>query len=171
MVPNSGYSIEAYAKPGAVLWALRAVLGNDVYYRAYREYIHRWAYKHPTPYDFFATFNQVTGQDLEPFWFQWFFTNQRLDQAITGVTQTGDRVSVTVQNAGQVMMPVDVTARTADGKTVTWREPMSTWYDGRTSLTTTHEVPGTVTEVTLDAQQNYPDMDRGNNTWRRAATP
>jgi len=171
VVPNSGYGIEAYAKPGTVLWALRAVLGNDLFYRAYQEYIHRWAYKHPTPFDFFHTFDEVAGQDLDPFWFQWFFTNQRLDQAITSVSQTGNRVSVTVQNVGQVMMPVDVTARTADGKTVTWREPMSTWFDGRTSLTTTHDAPGPVTEVTLDAQQNYPDMDRGNNVWRRTVTP
>ncbi len=167
VVPNSGYDPEAYDKPGSVLWALRAILGNDEFYQAYRTYIRRWAYRHPTPWDFFATFNDVTHQDLDPFWFQWFFTNEKLDQAVTAVTQTGNRLSVTVRNVGQVMMPVDVTARLADGRSVAWREPMTAWYDGRTSLTTTHEVPGPVVSVELDAAQSFPDVDRANNVWRK----
>ena len=167
VVPNSGYDPEAYEKPASVLWALRAVLGNDEFYRAYRSYIARWAYRHPTAYDFFATFDDVTHRDLDPFFFQWWFTNQQLDQAITAVSQTGNRLGVTVRNVGQIMMPVDVTARLADGRSMTWREPMTAWYDGRTELTTSHEVPGPVVSVELDADHNFPDVDRANNVWKK----
>jgi hypothetical protein len=167
VTPNSGYGVEAYAKPASVLYALRATLGNDLFYQAYRTYIRNWAYKHPTPYDFFNTFNSVTKQNLDPFWYQWFFTNERLDQAVTGVTQEGNRLNVTVRNVAQVYAPIDVTARTSDGKTVSWREAASVWNDGKEAVTTTHEVTGTVTEVVLDAQKNFPDMERGNNSWRK----
>jgi aminopeptidase N len=167
VVVRSEYGVEAYAKPAVVLYALRATLGNDLFYQAYRQYIREWSYKHPTPYDLFNTFNTVTKQDLDPFWFQWFFTNERLDQAVAGVTQEGNRVTVSVRNVGQVYAPIDVTAHTGDGKTVTWREPASVWYSGRETVTTTHEVPGTVTEVVLDAARNFPDVDRGNNDWKK----
>ena len=167
MAPNSGYTQEAYYKPSSVLYALMATLGHDEFYKAYRTYIRRWEYKHPTAYDFFDTFDDVTGRNLDPFWVQWFFTTEKLDQAVTAVRQTGDRLSVTVRNVGQVYAPVDVTARTAAGRTVTWRVPMTAWYDGRTELTTTHAVPGRVTSVELDAAHAFPDADRANNVWQK----
>jgi hypothetical protein len=165
VVPNSGYDTEAYDKPGSALYALRATLGDDVFYRGYRSYIRRWAYRHPTPYDFFASMAGAAGQDLDPFWFQWFFTNQRLDQAVTGVTQSGGRVSVTVRNVGQIYAPVDVSAHLADGRTVSWREPVSAWYGGGRTLTTSHAVPGPVVRVVLDEPKAFPDIDRSNNSW------
>ena len=162
---TSNYSTEAYDKPGSVLYALRATLGDAVFFRGYRSYIHRWAYRHPTPFDFFDSMAEAAGQDLDAFWFQWFFTNQRLDQAVTAVTQSGGRVSVTVRNVGQIFAPVDVTAHLADGRTVSWREPMSAWYGGARTLTTSHAVPGPVVRVVLDEPRNFPDIDRGNNSW------
>lgn len=164
--PEADYSVEAYDKPSSVLYALLTTLGEETFYRAYREYIRRWAYRHPTPWDFFHTMSSVSGRDLEPFWFQWFFTDERLDQAVTAVQQAGDSVTVTVENVGAVYAPVDVTARTADGKSVTWRVDDTAWYPGRTTLTTTHAVRGRVVEVTLDAARSYPDVSRANNVWR-----
>ncbi|HET9982375.1 MAG TPA: M1 family metallopeptidase [Longimicrobiales bacterium] len=164
--PQADYSVEAYDKPSSVLYALMRTLGEETFYRAYREYIRRWAYKHPTPYDFFNTMSSVSGRELEPFWFQWFFTDERLDQAVSAVQQVGDSVTVTVQNVGTVYAPIDVTARTADGKSVAWRVDDTAWYSGRTTLTTTHAVKGRVVEVTLDAARSYPDVERGNNVWR-----
>lgn len=167
VVPTADYGTEAYDKPGLALWALRATLGDTLFYKAYRTYIRSWSFKHPTPYDFFDTFDSVTGQNLDPFFFQWFFTNERLDQAVTGVTQTGNRVSVTVQNVGRIYAPIDVTAHTADGKTVSWREPMTAWYSGAPTVTTTHDVAGQVVSVTIDEAGNFPDVNRGNNSWKR----
>ncbi len=54
-----------YRKPGAVLLTLRDnVVGRETIDRAFREYVHRWAFKHPTPGDFFRTIENVSGQDL-----------------------------------------------------------------------------------------------------------
>jgi Peptidase family M1 domain len=169
-VVDAGYSPEAYDKPSSTLWVLRSILGDQLFTRAYRTYIRRWAYKHPTPWDFFWTFNDVTGRDLDAFWQPWFFTRKRLDQAITGVEQQNGHVLVTVKNLGGLYAPVDVTARLADGSTVHWREPMTSWYTGRDTVRTSAAVNGQVVEVTLDAAGDFPDVDRGNNVWKAAAT-
>lgn len=165
-VVDAGYDVEAYSKPAGALWALRAILGNDAFYRAYRTYIHRWAYRHPSPWDFFRTFDEVTGQNLDWFWQPWFFSREWLDQAVTAVRQQGHEVTVTVENRGGLYAPVDVTATLADGKTVAWRAPASVWFGGAATITTRHAVQGRVTAVTLDAERNYPDVDRTNDTWK-----
>ncbi|MGD8278809.1 MAG: M1 family aminopeptidase, partial [Gemmatimonadota bacterium] len=162
-VLNSGYSVEAYAKPGVALWALRSILGPDTFDRAYRTYIGHWAYRHPTPYDFFNTMSTETGQDLDAFFVPWFFSRGRLDQAVTAVAQSTGRVTVTVENRGQLYAPIDVTAMLDDGRIVHWREPMSVWYDGRRRTTTSHDIDGRVTRITLDAVHDFPDVDRANN--------
>lgn len=166
-VLNSGYGIEAYAKPAVALWSLRSILGDEAFYKAYRTYIRRWEYKHPTPWDFFATFNDVTGQDLDAFFQPWFFTRDKLDQAVLGVTQEGNEVTVAVANRGLLYAPIDITATLSDGRTVQWRVPMSVWYNGLQLALTSHAVPGTVTAITLDAAQDFPDVDRANNSWKR----
>jgi hypothetical protein len=48
--------VTAYTKPGLALILLRdQVIGPSRFDPAFREYIRRWAYKHPTPADFFRT--------------------------------------------------------------------------------------------------------------------
>ncbi len=167
-VVNGGGTVEAYSKPAGALWALRSILGNDEFYAAYRTYIHRWAYKHPSPWDFFRTFDDVTRQDLDWFWKPWFFSREWLDQAVTGVRRRGGDLLVTVENKGGLYAPVDVTATLADGRTVSWRAPASVWFGAARTITTRHAVQGKVTSVTLDAAGNFPDIDRTNNVWEAA---
>ncbi|HEX5436164.1 MAG TPA: M1 family metallopeptidase [Gemmatimonadaceae bacterium] len=164
-VINSGYNTEAYDKPGATLWTLYTALGRDRFSRAYRAYIHRWAFKHPSAWDFFHTFDDVTGENLDPFWASWFFTRDQLDQAIAGVQQANGKATVTVENKGLLSAPIDVTATLANGDTISWRASTPSWYAGPQRITTSHAVPARVTAITLDAAHNYPDVDRTNNVW------
>jgi aminopeptidase N len=162
---QAGYGIEAYAKPATVLWELRATLGPETFDPAFREYVRRWSYLHPSPWDFFQTIEDVTGKDLDAFWYSWFFTRQRLDQSIAHVELQGDQLAVTVRNDGQVYAPIVVTATTAEGETVAWTEPMDAWYDGRETVTTSHAVSGRVVKVELDAARDFLDVDRDDNVW------
>ncbi|NOR27300.1 MAG: M1 family peptidase, partial [Lutibacter sp.] len=46
----------AYAKPAAGLWMLRStIMGPELFDYAFKTYAKRWAFKHPTPADFFRT--------------------------------------------------------------------------------------------------------------------
>jgi len=75
-----------YGKTAAALNILReTVLGRELFDYAFKEYSRRWAYKHPTPYDFFRTMEDASATDLDWFWRAWFFTNDNVDVAIENV--------------------------------------------------------------------------------------
>ncbi len=77
-----------YRKVVAALTVLRdVVLGREVFDRAFREYVRRWAFKRPTPYDFFRTMEDASGVDLDWFWRGWFYTTDHVDVALARVVR------------------------------------------------------------------------------------
>ncbi|QIA08411.1 M1 family metallopeptidase [Draconibacterium halophilum] len=76
----------AYAKPSTALNILReTVMGRDLFDYAFKEYAHRWMFKHPTPADFFRTMEDASGVDLDWFWRGWFFTTDHCDISMENV--------------------------------------------------------------------------------------
>jgi hypothetical protein len=76
----------AYSKPTAALNILReTVMGRELFDYAFKEYARRWAFKHPTPEDFFRTMEDASGIDLDWFWKGWFYTTDHVDIAIKNV--------------------------------------------------------------------------------------
>jgi hypothetical protein len=61
------------------------IIGRKLFDHAFREYARRWAFKHPTPADFFRTIEDVTGEDLDWFWRGWFYSTENCDIAIDTV--------------------------------------------------------------------------------------
>jgi hypothetical protein len=162
-VPGPAYGIASYDKPATGLATLRAMLGEETFLRAYREYLRRWSFKHPYPWDFFATFEDVSGLDLDWFWRGWYYETWTLDQAVGGVRLDGDRSIVFVEDRGRLPMPVPLTIRCQGGETIERTIPVDPWLAGlrQTSI----EVDCAVESVTIDAGHRYPDADRANNTW------
>src|SRR5690606_35371874 len=77
---------EAYNKPAAALTILReTILGRELFDHAFREYARRWAFKRPTPADFFRTMEDASGVDLDWFWHGWFYTTDHVDIAIDSI--------------------------------------------------------------------------------------
>ncbi|WP_436487325.1 M1 family metallopeptidase [Chitinophaga sp. ARDCPP14] len=73
----------AYAKPATGLNILReTIMGRDLFDFAFREYARRWAFKHPTPADFFRTMEDASAVDLDWFWRGWFFGTEPVDISI-----------------------------------------------------------------------------------------
>jgi len=82
-IPGMFLGPAAYDKPAIALRLLReVVVGPDRFDAAFREYFRRWAYKHPTPADFFRTMEDAVGEDLSWFWRGWLYTTAQLDQAV-----------------------------------------------------------------------------------------
>jgi Peptidase family M1 domain len=76
----------AYAKPATALNILReTVMGRDLFDFAFREYARRWAFKHPTPADFFRTMEDASAVDLDWFWRGWFFGTEPVDISLDSV--------------------------------------------------------------------------------------
>lgn len=76
----------AYGKPATALNILReTVMGRELFDYAFKEYSRRWAFKHPTPADFFRTMEDASGVDLDWFWRGWFYTTDHVDIALSQV--------------------------------------------------------------------------------------
>ena len=76
----------AYGKPATALNILReTVMGRELFDYAFKEYSRRWAFKHPSPADFFRTMEDASGVDLYWFWRGWFYTTDHVDIALKDV--------------------------------------------------------------------------------------
>jgi hypothetical protein len=76
----------AYAKPATALNILReTIMGRELFDYAFKQYARRWAFKHPTPADFFRTMEDASAVDLDWFWRGWFFGIDPVDIAISDV--------------------------------------------------------------------------------------
>ena len=158
-----------YSKPAYALDLLRNdILGPERFDYAFRIYIQRWAYKHPTPWDFFRTMENVGGEDLEWFWKGMFINNYELDQAITDVKYVDDDSTkgalVTIVNLDKMAMPIYLQYVTASGKTDMVKVPVEVWQNGNTwiqKLNTNEKLKS----VTIDPDHVFPDMNTDNNTW------
>ena len=162
----------AYRKPGAVLLTLRNhVVGAEAFDRAFREYTRRWAYKHPTPGDFFRTVENVSGMDLSWFWRSFFYTSDVLDIAVEGVTNrtTGGETIATLalRRTTSVPFPVQARLKLADGSTRDVRFPVDLW--GRPHVGDRVEASVTVVAnvvgVRLWPDGTVPDWNAQNDVW------
>jgi hypothetical protein len=165
-MPGAVLGQSAYNKPGLGLIILRdQVLGPDRFDPAFREYIRRWAFRHPTPADFFRTMEDGVGEDLSWFWRSWFFTTETLDQAVDSVSvgERGGRLQsrVYLRNVGPMVMPVDLTLYFDDASSEQRRLPVEVWYTGGSYVL---GVPDRrVVGVVVDPARHFPDVNRANN--------
>lgn len=76
----------AYAKPATGLNILReTIMGRQLFDYSFKEYARRWAFKHPTPADFFRTMEDASAEDLDWFWRGWFYSTDACDISIDSV--------------------------------------------------------------------------------------
>jgi aminopeptidase N len=134
------------------------VLGKDRFDRAFRDYIKAWAYKHPTPADFFRLMRDASGMDLDWFWRDWIYTTARLDQAVDSIGT--DRVYLA--NRGTMTLPLEMELVYQDDSTERVRLPVEMWNQGPRFG---YRIRGgkAVKRVVVDPRQALPDVDRSNN--------
>ena len=159
------YSIASYDKMSTNMSTLRGLLGNDAFLSAYRTYGLRWQYKHPTPYDFFNTFNSLAGRDLGWFWRTWWYEVWTLDQAIASATVVGDKLVVTIEDRGLAPMPVRLVVTRTDGRVERRELPVEAWLAGARQQQIALDNPQPVARIEIDPEQLFPDIDRSNNRW------
>ncbi len=160
----------AYYKPGAAMMVLREnILGPERFDKAFREYINRWAFKHPVPNDFFRTMENVSGEDLSWFWRSWILNNWKLDQAITNVKYiNGDATKGTIislSNLEKMAMPVNLLVKYKDATTQQFSLPVDIWKRN-TEWSFKAETTKEIESVIIDANGDFPDVNVSNNTFK-----
>ncbi|WP_046367790.1 M1 family metallopeptidase [Flavihumibacter petaseus] len=166
--PNN-LGILAYLKPGFGLQLLRErVLGPERFDSAFRYYVHQWAFKHPTPYDFFHCIENYSGETLDWFWRGWYLNKWKFDQGVGKVAYVKDDPAqgsiITVTNNEQLPMPVVVQVKEENGKTGRVELPVEVWQRGPVWKFVYHST-SKVQEIKLDPDGTMPDINPANNSW------
>jgi hypothetical protein len=168
-IDNSALGPIGYRKPAVVLLTLRNhVLGAATFDTAFREYARTWAFKHPTPGDFFRTIENSSGEDLSWFWRGFFYSTDVLDIGIESVAQRvtdGQRFAmIALRRNTSIVFPVKLRVRYSAGGTQDFSLPVNIWGAG-TRFEAVLPVRGTVTGVRLWPDPSVPDWNRANDTW------
>ena len=169
-VKERNLGVLAYYKPSMGLVLLREqILGPERFDEAFTAYIDRWAYKHPTPDDFFRTMENVAGEDLRWFWRSWFINSWKLDQAVTGVKYVKNDPTqgaiITIENLEQMPMPVVIELITKSGNVTRKTLPVEIWkrnVSWEFKVDTSEELA----KVVIDPDYVLPDVNSLNNKWR-----
>lgn len=160
-----------YLKPSVGLQLLRQeILGPAAFDDAFRTYIRRWAYRHPTPWDFFRTMEDVSGRRLDWFWRGWFLENDRFDQAIDTVAtrQVGDTMKVGVMfgNRERGVLPIRARFTFSDQSTEDFNYPAEVWSTNTSHYVRQYAFVGKkLVSIELDPEKRLVDVDRSNNGW------
>jgi hypothetical protein len=161
----------SYFKAAYGLRLLREqILGPERFDWAFRKYIRDWAYKHPSPSDFFRAMESEGGEDLSYFWRGWFLNNWTLDMAVKDAQYVkGDYrqgVTVTIANLGQLVLPNTVQVNFEDASNTRVELPVETWISkGEYTFTLPSKQP--VLSVVLDPDHVSPDNDRSNDVLKK----
>jgi hypothetical protein len=160
--------INLYYKPGYSLMILRNhILGEKRFDYAFRKYVSDWAFRHPTPWDFFRSIENSAGEDLYWFWKGLFLENYKFDQSIESVAnaEDGKALMITILNREKMAMPVIMDITTLSGKVIRKTLPVEIWQSsGRYTLRL--PVNEKVRKIVLDPENAFPDMNPGNNLWQ-----
>lgn len=163
---GSGYGNNAYGKPSLSYLALKDMLGDSLFKKALHEYMRRWNGKHPIPWDFFYSINDATGENLNWYWNNWFFSNNYIDIAVQDVVKKGETTLITVNNKGGFAIPFDAIISFTDGTFTTLHQTPRVWQTNQHQIEIT--VPGNKTVRTVQLEGGlFMDATTQDNTWNK----
>ncbi len=173
------FGSNAYTKTAAAMNILReTILGRELFDYAFKTYAKRWAFKQPTPADFFRTMEDASGTDLDWFWRGWFYGTDPCDLSLDSVKYftTGNSPSqhfyeLTVSNKGGLVMPVIIEWSYTDGTKETDRIAAQIWRLNEKTIKKAFMKKKPVASIKLDPQQETADIDESNNQWSSSGAP
>src|SRR5690554_2950390 len=118
-----------YYRPAFAYFYLRDMLGKELFNKCMAEYIKRWNGKHPIPYDFLYTFNEVSGENLNWYWKPWFFEKGYPDLAITNVVYSDNILEVEIKKKGNIPVPVMLSIFCEDESILEVYETAGVWKE------------------------------------------
>jgi hypothetical protein len=156
------YGNNAYGKASLGYLAMKDLLGDELFKKCLHTYMDRWHGKHPIPWDFFYSFNDASGKELNWFWANWYFSNNYLDISIDKVE--GNEVSI--GNIGGFVMPFDLIIHYSDGTSESRHETPAVWSSDQKNAKLTL-LPASGKKVqSLEVNGGiFVDADPSNNKW------
>jgi hypothetical protein len=167
MVPNhllgaaySSLRLASYVRPAIAYYFLEDALGKEMFKYAMKTYIHLWKGLHPTPLDFFKTFEIAVDQDLDWFFKPWFYENAYPDLSIRKITK--DKMIV-IENSGGLPLPVYLEMIFTDGTIEKVEFNTSIWNNGDKTIVIKTQEEKFLQEVKL-GNKLIPDVNKADNS-------
>jgi len=155
-----------YVKPSLAYLGLKDMLGDEAFKKDLRAYMDRWNGKHPIPWDFFYSINNASGQDLNWYWNNWFFSNNYIDLAIGKVSIKGTSYTVALNNVGGFAIPFDVKVTYADGTTQVIHQTPMVWKANQKAISVQFSAAKAVASIVIDGGI-YMDATPADNDWKK----
>ncbi len=164
ILSGPGLGSNEYGKASLGYLAVKDLLGDELFARCLHGYMDRWHGRHPIPWDFFNSFNDVSGQDLNWFWNNWFFSHNYIDLAVRGVERTAAGYTVLISNIGGMAAPVNLLIKYADGSTASLHETPLIWQADQRLARVDIPSQKKILSLVLDGGI-FMDADPSNNKW------
>ena len=126
----------------------------------------RWNGRHPIPWDFFYSFNDISGRNLNWFWDAWYFSNNYIDYALEDVEIGRKEAELKIKNIGGMPAPFDIVVTTKDGKTKTIHKSPALWKDNTESVEVEVEDVKNISGIKIE-DGIFMDADPSNNSWKK----
>ena len=164
LLRGDAYRVASYDRPAIAYYYLQEVLGKEKFINSLKEYINRWNGKHPIPFDFFHTFNNFTGENLNWYWEPWFFKKGCTDLAIESAEQKDGILRIIIENKGTIPVPVKLILKGKnDFKKVIYRTPLIWSIEGN-KVNFVEKESNKIIDIKLGDSQ-IPDINKNDNTY------
>jgi len=160
---SPSYRIASYQKAAMTYNILKDILGKEMFEKCTKEYIKRWHGKHPVPYDFFNTFENVSGQNLGWFFKPWYFEFGYPDLSIVSASEENGEWKVVIENKGNYPAPICLNFETAEGNNFEYWESANVWSKGNKTVTIKKEIKNKIILIKLGSKY-IPDINTNDNT-------
>lgn len=153
-----------YGKAALGYLAVKDLLGDDLFKKCLHAFMDRWNGKHPIPWDFFYTFNDVSGKNLNWFWKNWFFSNGYIDLGVKSIKASSKGYTIIIENIGGFTAPVNIAINYHDGSNEILHQTPAIWLKDQRSATINIITKKKVKSVMLDGGI-FMDADETNNSF------
>ncbi|KXK07405.1 MAG: peptidase M1 [Acidobacteria bacterium OLB17] len=167
VLSGRGYGNNKYGRSALGYLAMKDLLGDAEFKRALHGFMDRWHGKHPTPWDMFFSFNNISGKDLNWFWKAWFFDYSYIDYAVADVSSGTDGSTVRIKNLGGAPAPVDVVVTFADGTSERLHQTPAIWQQNMKEASVKVASAKPIKSVELDGGI-FMDYNEADNKWAAA---
>ncbi|KAF2516667.1 M1 family metallopeptidase [Flavobacterium foetidum] len=152
-------------KPALAHRYLQELLGKQLFDKCIQNYIKNWAGKHPTPYDFFNSFENDSKVDLKWFWKNWYFEKNVPDLAITKVKKNKKDYNITISSPGKLLMPIHLTITFSDGSKETISKKIYCWKKDYSDVSIIFPTQKTISQINLGDSFDV-DINPEDNVWK-----
>ncbi|MEO6405422.1 MAG: M1 family metallopeptidase [Ferruginibacter sp.] len=162
---GGGLGNNEYGKASLGYLAMKDMLGDVLFKKCLHEYMTRWNGKHPIPWDFFYTFNDAAGKNMNWFWNNWFFGNHYIDLAIKSVIKKSNGYEVSIQNIGGMAAPVNIEINYSDGTKEIIHQSPAVWEKSGQLAIAKIKTSKTIQSLRLNGGI-FMDANASDNEWK-----